>query len=374
LFAVYGLGRLLGGRLVGLWGALALLSMPGFWIMARVARPDLTLVVLIMFSCLFLGWAMRLPNRMGKAGWLVASGVASALAVITKGPYGLLVPLLFLTFAPRSNPALVRPRWRLLWFGLGMVLMLAAWSWPVHLRDGGQYLRGVIFQKYLSTPAGSGYYRSLSYYLGPGFLRSLPAILFLPLAIRQWRREKQFPAALAIAVVFLLVISCVPRKRPHYLLPLLPFLALGLASGIASLAQHRRLLRRLAIVAIVGGIAAGPVYYGPILHWLNPHGDPEAGFITEVARTLPPNATAVCFGAMHESLARVRHDHRRVIGVSNLAGAKAALQAGDGDCYLVASERDLLALKEAAVIKSFRPVIEHDIPHQGRWLLAQLGQ
>jgi 4-amino-4-deoxy-L-arabinose transferase-like glycosyltransferase len=372
LFAVYGLGRLLGDRRVGWWGALALLSMPGFWIMARMARPDLTLVAFILLSCLFLGWAMRLPNGAGKAGWLIASGVASALAVITKGPYGVMVPLLFLAFAPRSNHTLVRPGWRFLWFGLGMVLMLAGWSWPVYLRDGGEYLRGVVFQKDLSSAGGSGHYRAFYWYLGPGFLNTLPVILFLPLAIRQWRREKQFPAALAITAVIFLVLCCVPGKRPHYLLPLFPFLALGLASGIAYVAQNHRLLRRLAIVAVVGGIAAGPLYYGPILRWLRPQGDSEWSFITDVARTLPPNATVVCFGAKYEYLAWVRRDHRRIIAVANSAEAKAALQAGDGDRYLVAPEEDLLALERDADLASLRPVLDHNLDHKERWFLAHL--
>ena len=370
LFAVYGIGRTLGNRRVGLWGALVLLAMPGFWIMARVARPDLTLVAFIVLSCLCLGWAMRLPNGTGKVACLIVSGVACALAVITKGPYGLLVPLLFLAFAPRENPALVRPGWRFLWFGLGMGLMLAAWPWPVYLRDGGQYLRGVIFQKDLASGGARGHYEPFYWYLGPGLLLTLPMILFLPVAIRQWRREKQFPAALVIAAVFFVVISCVPGKRRHYLLPLLPFLALGLAAGIASLAQDQRFLRRAAIVMVVGGVAAGPLYYGPILRWLRPHGDPEWSFITAVARALPPNATAVCFGAKYEYLAWVRHDHHRIIAATNLAQAKTALQTREGDRYLVAPAEDFRALERDPDLKSLRPLLEQELYHKEPWLLG----
>jgi 4-amino-4-deoxy-L-arabinose transferase-like glycosyltransferase len=186
-----------------------------------------------------------------------------------------MVPLLFLAFAPRENVAWSRPGWKFLWFGLGTALTLAAWAWPVYLQDGGAYLRGVIFQEDLSTGGGSGHFKPFYWYLGSGFEQSLPVILFLPLAISQWRRERRFPAALAIVVVMLVVISCVPGKRRHYLLPLLPFLALGLASGIGGLIHRRPLLGKLALVIVIGGIAAGPMYYGPILHWLRPQGDPE---------------------------------------------------------------------------------------------------
>jgi 4-amino-4-deoxy-L-arabinose transferase-like glycosyltransferase len=372
MLAVYGLGRMLGGHRVRLWAAFALLAMPGFWIMARVARPDLTLVALILLSCLFLGWAMQRANGWANAGWLVASGAASALAVITKGPYGLLVPLLFLAFAPRENRALVRPGWRFLWFGAGCLLMLGAWAGPVYLRDGGEYLRGVLFQEDLSTGGGSGHFEPFYWYLGSGFLQSLPVILFLPLAIRQWRRERRFPAALVIAAVILFVISCVPGKRRHYLLPLLPFLALGLAAGIARLAQSHRVLRRLALAIVIGGVVAGPLYYGPILHWLRPQGDSEWDFITDVAEALPPDATVVCFGAMDEYLAWVRRDHRRIIGVETLAEAEAALGAGKDDRYLVASDDDLLALENDPDLDSLHPVLERRIDRKGPWLLAHL--
>lgn len=374
LFAVYGLGRMLGGRLVGLWGSLALLSMPGFWNMARIARPDLTLVALTLLSCLFLGWAMRLPNGGAKIAWLVASGVSSALGVITKGPYGVMVPLLFLAFAPRGNAGLVRPRWRFLWFGLGLVFTLIAWSCPVYLRDGGQYLRGVIFQEDLSTAGGTGHYAAVYWYLGPGFLQTLPVILLLPFAIRQWRQEKRLPAALLIAAAIFLIISCVPGKRRHYILPFFPFLALALAEGIAHFSQTHQRLRWLAIAIVAGGVAAGPLYYGPILYWLQPHGDTEWSFITQVAKALPPNATVVCFGAKHEHLAWVRRDHRRIIGVGNLAQAKSALLSGDGDQYLVVLENDLRALEQDLDVKSLRPLIAQEIDRKGRWLLVHLDK
>jgi len=375
LFATYGLGRMLGGRRVAWWGALTLLAMPGFWIMARVARPDLTLVALILLSCLFLGWAMCLPKGTQKAWWLTASGIAAALAIITKGPFGLMVPLLFLAFAPRSNQSMARPRWAFLWFALGLALMLAAWVWLLYQRDGGAYLHGVIFQRDLTSMGGSGHYEPFYWYVGTLFVNTLPVILFLPLAIRQWRREKQFPAALAIALVIFLVLSCMPGKRRHYLLPLLPFLALGLATGITSLASRRRHLRLLAYILVIGGVAAGPLYYGPILRWLRPQGDPQWSFMTNVAKALPPKAKAICFMPMHENLAWVGRDHHRIICVLNLVEAKSALEAGsDGNLYLVAPEQDLLALKQDPAIKPLRPILKQEVRGKGAWVLAQVDK
>lgn len=372
MLAVYGLGRILRGRQVGFWAALVLLAMPGFWIMARVARPDLTLVALILLSCLFLGWGMQGTQRWVHAACLSASGVASALAVITKGPYGLLVPLLFLVFAPCDNCSLTRPGRGFLAFGAGFIVMLGAWAGPVYLRDGGIYLHAVLFQNDLSTGGGTGHYQPFYWYLGSGFLQSLPAIVFLPLAIQQSRRERRFPAALAIAAVILVVISCVPGKRRHYLLPLLPFLGLGLAAAITGLAEWRKPIYRLARTTIIGGLLAGPLYYGPILHLLRPRGDSEWAFITEVARSVPPDATVVCFGAMAENLAWIRHDYRRIIDVTTLAEAETALTAGEDARYLVASKDDLSALQSSSNVASLRPLLDCNIDRKGHWLLAHM--
>ncbi len=370
LFAVYGIGRMLGGGKVGRWAALLLLAMPGFWIMARVARPDLTLVALILISCFFLGCGMRTPGGSGKAGWLIVSGVASALAVITKGPYGLMGPLLFLAFAPRENAELHRPRWPFAWFGAGWVITIAAWCLPIYLRDGGDYLRGVIFQENLATGGGTGHFEPFYWYLGSGFLQSLPVILFLPLAYRQWRREKRFPAALAIAAVILFIISCVPGKRRHYLLPLLPFLALGLARGLAGLAPGQHVLRGLAVAAIVASLAADPLYYGPILQRLRPRGDSEYYFITDVDKLVPPGAPVVCFGVMGEYLAWVRRDYHGIINVRTVEEAETALRLGNHDRYLVASAGSLKALNEDPDLALLYAVMSHPIKRQGTWLLA----
>jgi 4-amino-4-deoxy-L-arabinose transferase-like glycosyltransferase len=255
-----------------------------------------------------------------------------------------------------------------------MVLMAAAWASPVYLRDGGLYLRGVIFQEDLSSGGGSGHFEPFYWYLGSGFLQTLPVVLFLPLAILHWRRERQFPAALVIATIILFVISCVPGKRRHYLLPVLPFLALGLATGIIYYARNSQRVRRLALVAVIGGVAAGPLYYGPILHWLRPEGDSEWAFISDVAESLPPNSTVICFGAMDEYLAWVRRDHHRIISVRNVAEAEAALLEGEGDRYVVASDDDVKALEQDPDIDTLRPVLEHEIDRKGPWLLAHLDR
>src|SRR3990172_10585301 len=59
VLAVYGIGLLLLDRRSALIGAIALLGMPGYSVVARHARPDTILCASILCSCLCIGLGMR---------------------------------------------------------------------------------------------------------------------------------------------------------------------------------------------------------------------------------------------------------------------------------------------------------------------------
>ena len=59
VLAVYGIGLLLFDRKSALIGAIALLGMPGYSVVARHARPDMILCASILCSCLCTGLGMR---------------------------------------------------------------------------------------------------------------------------------------------------------------------------------------------------------------------------------------------------------------------------------------------------------------------------
>ena len=80
-------------------------------------------------------------------------------------------------------------------------------------------------------------------------LLALPMGAFLPMAIRDLRRHG-YSAPLACAAAIFLVVQAVPKKRPHYLLPMYPFLALALAMTIVRHAADSKRVRRGACLAI----------------------------------------------------------------------------------------------------------------------------
>ena len=83
--------------------------------------------------------------RDGGRGWLVPCGVASGLAVLTKGPVGLVLPsgvlLLFLLWSGKL--ALLRDR-RLLWATLAFTLVIAPWYAWVGADTKADFLRGFL--------------------------------------------------------------------------------------------------------------------------------------------------------------------------------------------------------------------------------------
>src|SRR4029077_9898999 len=106
-----------------------------------------------------------------------------------------------------------------------LLATVAVWAIPAYLRDGGQYLHQVVFQEDLDVTRGASHWYSL---ITPAILLSLPMGAFLPMAVRDLRRYG-YSAPLACAAAIFLVVQVIPKKRPHYLLPMYPFLALGLA-------------------------------------------------------------------------------------------------------------------------------------------------
>ncbi|HMH49275.1 MAG TPA: glycosyltransferase family 39 protein [Candidatus Acidoferrum sp.] len=266
----YELGRILSDRWLGLVAALGLLAIPGFTIMARQARPDMILCLAITASALTLALGIRECREPRRRAWFVVAGMAAGLGVITKGPYALLFPLFFAVLAPIGRPGWRRPRVEWVGFVAALFAMAAAWAVPAYLRDGGQYLQQVILQEDLDVTKGASHWYSL---ITPAILLSLPMGAFLPMAIRDLRRHG-YSAPLACAAAIFLVVQVIPKKRPHYLLPMYPFLALALAMTIVRHAADSTRIRRGACLAIAVGAAVVPLYFGVVARWVEHAEDP----------------------------------------------------------------------------------------------------
>jgi 4-amino-4-deoxy-L-arabinose transferase-like glycosyltransferase len=247
LLAVYELGRGMAGPRVGLLAGIVLLSAVAFTAAAHFANPDSLLTAFTTLS-LVQFW---LDYASGRRTWLVLGGVTSGLAVLAKGPVGLVLPLtvvgLFLIWERQLRRLLDR---RLLGGVVLFVLTAAPWYIWVVLETKGQWLRGFWLKHNQGRFLGAMENHSgpVVYYLLVLIIGLAPWSVFLGAALwESWRRLRALaagptpdpepadePRALTPAavrflycwvVVYLVFFSLARTKLPNYILPLYPALA-----------------------------------------------------------------------------------------------------------------------------------------------------
>src|SRR5206468_2133088 len=134
LFVVFYLGRGLFGRRVGALAAVVLATTYGYFMEARWAHPDMLWTFWFLLSCL----SFHLAYRAGGAPrWMVVFYLSIGLANLTKGPHGLLIPLLaVLVFLAASRDLGFVRRMGLAW-GLPLALLPVA-LWVFAYRSTGE--------------------------------------------------------------------------------------------------------------------------------------------------------------------------------------------------------------------------------------------
>ena len=292
--AVYAIGALIADRRAALLGALGLLGTQGYQDMARTARPDMVFTAFLLVAC---AASLRSLAAERRGGFAVA-GAAAAGAALLKGPLALGFCALF-PYSALLRPTRFRePRlgdWVL--FAIGFLAALSVWVVPVVARDRGAYLVSFLTQPDLTTWHLSDTFTRIHWPVMYGLVTLLPLTVFLPLVARDARRRGVGPA-IAVALAMLVILTIIPKKRMHYSLPALPFLALAVAE--ASMREGRT--RALGIV-IALSLAAGPLYYGVILPRIHPG---EAVEIAAARRILEAGDGAItCEGSLAETIAFV---------------------------------------------------------------------
>ncbi len=250
------------GPSAGLWAGFALLTFPQFALQAVGYRPD-------MLFTLFVG-AGLLAYGIGadaELSWKprAAAFVLFGLAMLTKGPLGLLLPglVLCLWHAARRE---WRPLAALIPLGLLSVGIYLAWLIACAYEAGtGHTLRELWLQNAARFGSGSqGHARPLHYYALRIWHDMAPWSLMLPLAFWWiWRRRSWGDPRQQLLLwwfwVFFLFLSIAATKRQLYLLPAYPAAALLVGQWIAAAAGGRAEPgapeRRLSTVAVV--LAAG---------------------------------------------------------------------------------------------------------------------
>jgi 4-amino-4-deoxy-L-arabinose transferase-like glycosyltransferase len=233
----YELGRRMFHAHVGLLAGLMLASTVLFCAAAHFANPDSLLNACTLLTFFFFWNSLARGDR----SWFFLCGVSTGLAVLAKGPVGLLLPsaatLLFL-FWSRQLRRLFDWRWLpgILVFGLVMV----PWYAWVGAETRGNFLKGFFLthnvDRYLSPM--EGHHGNPAYYVLVLLVGFAPWSAFLGLAVwdslrpsaigRESKTDRRQPICFLWCwiVVYFAFFSFSRTKLPNYILPIYPAVAL----------------------------------------------------------------------------------------------------------------------------------------------------
>lgn len=240
-------------RLPSLFGAAAAVLLVAFAGGPLVGRDQALLAALLLAVCLVLGGEARLAKTdaallatallaqlalarfwlgIGGRGWAYLFWLATALAVLIKGP---IVPLLsgltvvtLVIWERRAD--WLRPLWSAIPILLA-VAIISPWFLAITLQSNGAFftdsLGGDLMAKVASGQEGKGAPPGIHLIFALfGFWPVMPLLLLALPAIWADRASRETRFLIAWAVPFWLVFEAVPTKLLHYLLPIFPALAL----------------------------------------------------------------------------------------------------------------------------------------------------
>ncbi len=240
VFMVYFVGRTQVSSKFGLFSAIILASCLQMIGLARMSVTDMTLACFMTATTLCLFKVAQSSPR-----WWVAAGVLSGLAVLTKGPVGIVVPGGILLIYAAMNGQFKKVFWTP-WFPLGVALcgvVALPWYWLAYQENGQIFLDALFLHnmtRYNDVVSGHSqpwYFYSLVLLVG-----FLPWTAFLPAALVYWhKKSKALPGGLlhtqegaprlflfgmVWAMFVFTFFSVAQTKLLTYILPMFPGLAL----------------------------------------------------------------------------------------------------------------------------------------------------
>ena len=264
VIATYWFGRRAFDHRRGLLAAAILITSPVYAAMAQVVITDMLLTALlsIAFFSLFLQW------REGGRWWL-AMYAAAALAMLTKGPVGVVLPalagLLFLWRQGELRSGL--KKFHLAAGALIIVAVALPWFVAVAMRQPGfidfYFYREHFRRAFVATYShGEPFY----FYLPVILLGMIPWSICLPLLVTDGTPGPARSFCAIVAGTVVLLFSAANAKLIPYVLPAMPPLAMLLADSIVCAIEHPAVgssswrIRGASLVTTIGpALCAGGV-------------------------------------------------------------------------------------------------------------------
>lgn len=235
-----------------------------FLVVAMTLRMDMLMTLFIVLA-LREFWFIHTGTGHSRSGkWLFPLYVF--MAVFTKGPLGLLIPMLstgvFLATEAHDRASLKvqMHSFLSLWGGLTLIVLLACfvlWFGAVYAEGGTEYLDNLLFHQTIGRAFHSFHHRAPVYYyavviwycLAPWSL--LVAGLFVSAFRRGARRNRLQRFLLSVGVTSFVVLSFLSGKLQIYLLPAVPFMVYSAIMSLPSCVGKSWTVIALAIPSVI---------------------------------------------------------------------------------------------------------------------------
>jgi 4-amino-4-deoxy-L-arabinose transferase-like glycosyltransferase len=241
--AVYLAGRRLFGRRVGLISCMILATSSFWYVMSHVINLDMAVSSLL--TCALLSFLVGIEEKTaaGHRGWMWAFYLFSALATLTKGLIGVVIPAMVI-----GSWMLIVRDWKLLKnFHVtsgALIFFVVAAPWHILIsREFPDFLRSYLFeehlQRYLTKPQGP--FEQPWAYVPVLLLGLIPWSVFMVQAIiynmrypwRQPRRPRKIIFLILWPALVFIFFSGSSYKGAPYILPVFPPLALLIGRYLA---------------------------------------------------------------------------------------------------------------------------------------------
>lgn len=230
IIGIYLLGGLLFSEKTALYSSLVMATAVEYILLARACVTDMILCVFILYSFLFLFYELKKNRKIH----CVLSSACLGLAVLTKGPVGLVLPIFIIVLFFLVKKEFIRLfKLPIFWSLATFIIIAVPWYYLMYKAHGGEFIGHFFgFQnvtRFLKPEhrIGDVFYYYIPIILG-GFF---PWSIFLPYAaftiIKKDR--KRFGEHLFLLIwiaVFFIFFSISRTKLPTYIFPLFPALAI----------------------------------------------------------------------------------------------------------------------------------------------------
>jgi len=253
LFMTYGFARKLYDAKTALLSSLILGTSFEYWLIAKAVITDMTFFV--FFDAVLIFFYLAYTSQ--RKGYYYGCYFFAGLAVLTKGPIGILLPGLVIVLFLLSCGKLFSIRQMKILPGMLIFLLVGgSWYWIMYNLHGQDFLMVFlgVHNVLRATVSEHPNYNVWYYYTAIFFIGFFPWSFSIPLVLRRYWEKREWPVAdmttrflLIWAITIAVFYQCMATKYTTYTFPYLLPIAILTTRGLLN---HTRAIKRIVMLNI----------------------------------------------------------------------------------------------------------------------------